>query len=515
MKLKFLILFVIFFALAGSAVFAQSMTDAQRQALIVQLQAQVAVLYQRVQQLLAQQGSNSWCYNFNSNLGWANSGTADVLNLHIALQKLGLSYYPDTGAVYNTGTSNALISFQQSHGLAQTGFFGVNTRAAFNSLYGCSSGSSSSSSNPNCSPSWQTGSWSACSGGQQFRSVIDSNNCGGTANRPALTQSCTVKQLDLQVNGSDGPVNLFLTLGNGANANLDSGITLNRAINLQWTGDNLASCTASDNNSPKIFSGYVPSSGNQSVTLTGDVSGGSYNNSVSDTFKISCVSTITGQQVSDSIAVNLYYNVTSNCTPYWNCTAWSACSWSQQSRTCTDTLGCGSETGRPSLTQSCTVCSENWQTGNWGTCTNGQQTRTVTDLNSCGTTTNKPTSTQTCSVTCTPNWTCADWSTCTGTHTRTCTDSNSCGTTANKPITSESCTVVQPAIALTSPTTATVWTIGSSQTISWTKTGTQSSTAELTISKSGVVVSGFNNLLIPNYGSYTFTVPLTWTSGNA
>lgn len=41
-------------------------------------------------------------------------------------------------------------------------------------------------------------------------------------------------------------------------------------------------------------------------------------------------------------------------------------------------------------------CNPNWQCGNWGTCVNNQQTRSCTDSNSCGTNSGKPPTTQSC-----------------------------------------------------------------------------------------------------------------------
>ena len=42
------------------------------------------------------------------------------------------------------------------------------------------------------------------------------------------------------------------------------------------------------------------------------------------------------------------------CTPNWQCTAWSSCVNSQQTRTCTDANNCGTTSGKPATTQSCT-----------------------------------------------------------------------------------------------------------------------------------------------------------------
>lgn len=43
------------------------------------------------------------------------------------------------------------------------------------------------------------------------------------------------------------------------------------------------------------------------------------------------------------------------CTPNWQCTAWSACNNSVQTRTCTDANSCGATSGKPSESQSCTA----------------------------------------------------------------------------------------------------------------------------------------------------------------
>jgi len=91
--------------------------------------------------------------------------------------------------------------------------------------------------------------------------------------------------------------------------------------------------------------------------------------------------------------------VNPTCTPSWNCTSWTSCYNNQQNRTCTDYNFCGTTSGRPVTTQSCTSnssCTENWQCTSWSSCSNGQQTKICTDYNFCGTTNNKPATTQSC-----------------------------------------------------------------------------------------------------------------------
>lgn len=74
------------------------------------------------------------------------------------------------------------------------------------------------------------------------------------------------------------------------------------------------------------------------------------------------------------------------------------------------------------------LCTTNWTCGNWTSCSGGTQTRTCTDSNSCGTNSSKPATSQSCS--CVSSWQCSDWapSVCpiNEMQTRTCTDSNQC-----------------------------------------------------------------------------------------
>jgi hypothetical protein len=148
-KILITILFAIFFCFvsAGQVVRAQQMTDAQKQTLINQIQQQLIQLQQQLQQMLAQQQqSGSWCYAFNNNLGYANSGTNDIVQLHLALQKEGISYSPDDIGTYSTGTSQGVLQFQTKYGLIpQSGYVGNITREKLNALYACTN---STASNP-------------------------------------------------------------------------------------------------------------------------------------------------------------------------------------------------------------------------------------------------------------------------------------------------------------------------------------------------------------------------------
>jgi hypothetical protein len=105
--------------------------------------------------------------------------------------------------------------------------------------------------------------------------------------------------------------------------------------------------------STTIFSGQKnPSAGSQTVTLTGNISGTSSTDKVTDTFKLTCITT-TGSQVNNTVTVNLFYTVNGSCTPNWQCSSWGVCNGSQHTRTCVDYNGCGSLTGKPAESESC------------------------------------------------------------------------------------------------------------------------------------------------------------------
>lgn len=85
-------------------------------------------------------------------------------------------------------------------------------------------------------------------------------------------------------------------------------------------------------------------------------------------------------------------------------------------------------------------CSESWTCGAWAPCTNETQTRVCTETNNCGTETNKPITSQNCTGNCVEDWTCGAWTTCTnGTQTRICTDKSNCQTTLQKPLEQQEC----------------------------------------------------------------------------
>ena len=136
------------------------------------------------------------------------------------------------------------------------------------------------------------------------------------------------------------------------------------------------------------------------------------------------------------------------CTESWSCSSWGSCSNGNQARTCSDSNNCGTVLNKPVLTQTCDeddnnhtdTCSQNWNCSEWSSCSGTTQTRTCTDSNSCGNSTGKPIESQTCGASCTESWSCSSWGSCSnGNQARTCSDSNNCGTILNKPVLTQTC----------------------------------------------------------------------------
>ena len=181
-------------------------------ALIAQLQAMIVQLTAQLQTLIAQQGTPpvTWCHTFNTNLGFANSGNNEVIELHKALQKENIcsssddiSCGSDQGNMYYEDTAAAVVQFQTKYNLLPaTGYTGVRTRAKLNSLYGCGI------TPPTCTPNW-TCNWGSCTNGYQSQVITDANNCGISSSNsniycPTSTRTCGNLNV---INGSCGSAN--------------------------------------------------------------------------------------------------------------------------------------------------------------------------------------------------------------------------------------------------------------------------------------------------------------------
>ena len=425
MKTKILLAVLILtsvFCVAGKAL---AMTNAEKQALIAQIQAQIAQLTVQLQQIIAQdQGttnsSQSWCHNFNTSLGFTNTGSDEVSQLHTALQKEGISYGTDSITTYDEDTSAAVVQFQTKYGITPvTGYVGLKTRAKLNLIYGCRADTNPTPTE--CIPNWSCVNWSACIDGHQMRTCTDSNNCGVDTNKPAVDQACSsVCTPNWRCEDWTNCINDQQTR---ICTDLNScGTNTNKPATTQFCTSTDLECSRAKECQDLYNSCYYSCSDSRCVRIETLVALNPYPDCSSDT---------------------------DNCTPNWTCGNWGTCLNNQQTRTCEDSNECGLLTGKPSLAQSCVStgpinCIPNWKIGSWGLCILGQQGRSVTDLNGCGVTTNKPATTQSCTstpiTTCNPSWNCGSWGTCVNSQqTRACTDNNYCNSISNKPATTQAC----------------------------------------------------------------------------
>jgi peptidoglycan hydrolase-like protein with peptidoglycan-binding domain len=137
---------------------------------------------------------------------------------------------------------------------------------------------------------------------------------------------------------------------------------------------------------------------------------------------------------------------------------WSWCLSSNQTRSCADLNGCGSTTGEPAVSQTCTsYCTFNGQTIADGSTVTAYQSAIIPTGTRCSS------ETRVCSAgvlsgdfqfascgygtpppaNCTPNWSCNAWSSClSGNQTRSCVDLKGCASATGIPAASQSCTLV-------------------------------------------------------------------------
>lgn len=434
----FLFSFVLLICLSlGFVAAAQTLTPAQKQALIQDIQQKIAQLTAQLNQMLSQQGATntaSWCYTFNSNLGFPNSGTPDVGNLHIALQREGITYVPDEINQYSTPTALAIKQFQAKYGILQTGYVGNLTRAQLNQLYGCTTttttntnANTNTNTNTNtqtttlCTPNWQTTAWSDCTNNLQTRTVTDLNNCGTYANQPSTSQPC-----------SSVAVNTTTSCVSNWNCSDYSSCKPSTSLTGSTSGTQTRTCVDTNNCQTPTLS-TKPQETASCCSPSWKCSG--YGNCVAGLEKQTCYDQNNCNDTSSEPLLSIPC-----CTSNWVCTDWGTCTSGTQTKTCYDSNGCQTPTtyNKPDLTQSCTTtCSPNWILGTWSTCQNSTQTRTVTDQNNCNITSDQPATSQPC---CSPSWQTGDWGTCVnGSQTRVVNDANGCGVATNKPPVTQSC----------------------------------------------------------------------------
>ncbi len=130
-----------------SAQSSLSSADLQRQ--IDNLMKQIQALQEQLAKKMAEQQAvpPAFCYDFNQDLSYG-SDNQDVVNLNIALEKLGLygNHTEEIKSFFSEKTASAVVAFQEKYkneilkpsGLKNgTGYVGPATRAKLNKLYGC------------------------------------------------------------------------------------------------------------------------------------------------------------------------------------------------------------------------------------------------------------------------------------------------------------------------------------------------------------------------------------------
>ncbi len=275
----------------------------------------ITQLTQQIAQTQAQQGGTTptaWCHTFNTNLGYANSGSAEVGYLHTALDGEGISYSADTSSTYGESTMSAVVQFQQKYSITPlSGYVGPLTRAKLNLLYGCSTTLSCSdlywfdSDDANCSakkqfcgaymyqglhtyqtqqecfsgvinyqttctPNW-TCNWGPCVDGWQQKTAIDSNNCGVSS--ASAIADCT--DLSKQACTSPTQPSIMSTQPSITVSSPNGGETwgLGTAQYITWTGSNLMDRILHFPNSPtpKHINIVLTNSSGVKITIASDV----------------------------------------------------------------------------------------------------------------------------------------------------------------------------------------------------------------------------------------------------
>ena len=464
-------------SLAVLLFFAPAVGATDNSALIAQITAQIAQLQAELQAMLSSQG---WCHTFNTNLGFANSGSSEVGDLHTALQAQGFLYSPDSTNTYAQATANAVMQFQAKYDIRQTGFVGIATRAMLNSLYRCGA---TAVTNPVTNPtaistaasictSFTYTDWTTCSSfGTQTRTVLTSYPSGCIGGNPTTSQICTY-------NNANTVSSCYYFNYSDWSACSSSG-TQTRTVTSAYP----SGCTGGTQTLSQSCT-YIPPCAESNWTFT--LSPTTCGSSGSQTKFWTKVGTCTG-----GIEHPSYETITCNyqaptCTSF-SYSDWSTCNSSGvHTRTVYSSSPYGCAGGNPVTSETCTyipTCTDaNWtSTLTPPTCpTSGYQTRTWTKVGECTYGVyHYATESNYCNYqtpTCT-GWTYSDWTPCnsSGTQTRTTSSPTPTGCTGGTPdALSRNCTYVPQACTeanWTSSLSPTVCPNSGQQTKNWTKVG--------------------------------------------
>lgn len=240
-----------------------------------------------------------------------------------------------------------------------------------------------------CTPNWTCGPWSACNAGTWTRTCTDANSCGTTSGMPATSGTCTMPDtapvlngnyfdqlsliLTFKITDADGDLpSLVYFFLYDANLNLINYYTVTQSVGTNpvsgiWYSYTFSSLADGTYNYYVVVDSrgtthFYPGSGYSQFTKTTCTnecaSGSSGCNSTSQRW--TCGDNNDGDICLDRVPTNCSFGYQCSsgscvCVPNWQCTAWAGCNGYFESRTCTDYNNCGTTSGKPAESQTCSI----------------------------------------------------------------------------------------------------------------------------------------------------------------
>jgi len=437
MKQKLLVVFL-FIALFCSAASVSAMTDSERQALISQIQAQIAALQaQLIEMIQDQQSDPSWCYTFTETLAQGNSGSG-VYALQVSMQKSGytISNSEMAATFFGTSTKAAVVKFQQKYAseiltpygyTSGTGIVGLMTRTKLNDLYGCTSENidedddeeteeeitdAKCSSDYDCGDTGFTGD-TFCSGGEVYQTYT-TYTCKNAGKSNAYCSTGTTYKLRDTCSSSEVCSSGECEMVGNEEDNTEDEITCDSASDCGasgYIGD--AFCSGGD-----VYKTYKTYKCNNSGT-----SSSSCGSTTEDKIYDDCSSS---EVCSNGVCKTADTTDEDNAEDEITCDSASDCGYSGYTG---DAFCSGGNSYKPYETYTCknagtsnSYCSSSIADKIYDTCSTGE----TCSNGSCVEDEDE--------TSCNPDWDCGSWTTCSFSYqTRSCYDRNYCGDTSDAP----------------------------------------------------------------------------------
>jgi PGF-pre-PGF domain-containing protein len=298
------------------------------------------------------EGSNNTLHNITSNEnhvhGMYLTGYNNTFTDIVANHNTQIGIYSPTSS-YNNTMINVNSSNNSQHGLYVQNFINstlINATLSNNAQHGLyiDTGSNSTVINITANSNTQAGIY--------ISGNIGYNNFSGV--------NLNFNQYGIQISGSD------------YNAINDSYITNNTVYGLYFQSgaeynlfyNNYFNNSQNYYNSTTITNYFNTTNQTGPNIVNGTFIGGNYwENASTSTYDSTCADPDGDFFCNDSFSMDgdnndslpLFYNIQGVCSEAWSCSAWSTCSSAIQTRTCTDTNGCGTEISKPSESQSCST----------------------------------------------------------------------------------------------------------------------------------------------------------------